>query len=119
MTEELGECGRAEPSIEQLELIGAHERRMLDAADASEREQLLAQADDVVREPRRLQRRIQPAHEPSIVRRDPRWTAIRMTTLRLNAANRQEGFAADGNEVTAKRKREQPFIGKSQLAGAV
>ena len=60
VSEKLGDRFRAEPVVEQLELIGSDERWVRDAARAAEREHVLSKRHDVVCEPPRLERGIQP-----------------------------------------------------------
>src|SRR5262249_54839715 len=87
-------CAR-ETAVQDLELVTRDERRMFDAARAREGEELLAERHDVVGKPSRLERRIESTNEPSIVRRDPGRTVIRVAALRLNASNREQRLASD------------------------
>src|SRR5687768_917741 len=64
IAEEFGDRLRAEAVVQQLQLIGGNERRMWHTAGATECEHVLPERQDVIGEPRRLERGIQPAHEP-------------------------------------------------------
>ena len=82
-----------------------------------EREQLLAQRDQVVREPRGLERRVEAAHQPLVLRGDAGRAMARVAPLGLDAADGQHRFARDVDHVAADREGEQRgLLGKPQLA---
>src|SRR4051812_42358762 len=64
VAEVLGDGLSVEAIVEQLEMIGGDERGMRDAAGAAERQDVLPQGQDVVRQARGFQRRIDAAHQP-------------------------------------------------------
>ena len=89
---------------------------MWDTARTTQRKHVLSQRDDVVGQPRSFARWIHSPHEPRVMGRDARRAVIRVTPLRLDAADRHHRFAADADRVAAQCKREYGGLGKAQFA---
>ena len=80
--------------------------RATDGAAAGVREvrELLAERREVVREARGLERRIEAAHQPRVLRRDAGRAVAGVAALRLDAADRQHRLARDVDHVAAERR---------------
>src|SRR6185312_11134686 len=71
---------------------------------------------DVVAQPSGFARWIHAPHEPGVMGGDARGAMIRVTPLRLDAADRHHRLAADVDGVAPQRKREYGGFRKAQLA---
>src|SRR5262249_34995883 len=89
---------------------------MSDATGAAERKQLSPKVHDVVCQPGRFQIRVDAANQPGVLCGDAGRTVIRVTTLGLDAADRQERLPADRNQIATQSEREEHTLRKSELS---
>ena len=99
-------------------MVSRDERRMRDTACSAQREQILPHRQDVVRQAGGLERRIDAAHEPRILRGNAGRAVVRVAPQCLDAADAEQRLARDVDHVAAKRERQQRSVGESELAGA-
>jgi proton glutamate symport protein len=107
---------RAEPAVQDFDLVRRHERRMRHAAGAAERQQLLPQRHDLVGHAHRLQRRVEPAREPRALGGDAGGAVVGVALERLNAPDREQRLAGHVDQVAAEREAHERRVGQSQPA---
>ena len=92
--------------------------RMRDAAGAAQRQQLLAERDDVVGQPHRLERRIEAARQPRALRRDAGRAVVGVAAQRLDAADREQRLAGDVDHVAPEGEGDERRVGEPEAARA-
>ena len=113
--EHLAHALRPEAVVEQVEVLAGDEGRVRHAAGPAERENLLAERDDVVGEARGLVRRVEAAHQPAVLRGDAGGAVARVAALRLDAPDREHRLARHRHLVAPEREREHHLLGKPSL----
>ena len=102
--ENLLEFLRTEMIVQDFDVPARDQSRMRDPAGVAEAQDFFAQGQDVIRQPRTFIRRIETAHQPSVLRGNTGRAVVRVAFLRLNAANRQHRFPGDVDHVATERK---------------
>ena len=104
--------------VENADVLGGDERRMLLAAGVAQLEQLLPQRDNIIRQAGGLDGWVQSRHQPLVLRGDSRGAMSRVTFQRLNATNGDHCFPRDLNHVDSHRERDESTIGEAEFAAA-
>src|SRR4051794_15478931 len=118
VAEDVLDRGGTEALVDQLEVPGADQSRVRDAARASQRVQLAAQCLYVVREALRLVARPDGSAQPAVLRRYADRALARVADLGLDAPDREHRLARDVDHVRPESEREQRGLRKPELAGS-